>query len=247
MSYSFYSCYAVRTPDPSFNNPHRYNSGAAVNKYGIEALDLLQSVQTNQVKPRLEALHDHIQFSEVNTSLLKNINQYLFAQIYGMAGKIRTNNAWVLPEKFFIPGLAVRHSDPKEINPELKAVLCELKKTDWAKLPKDEQYEKLAILLAKIWIIHPLIVGNTETILGLLDLFCHQKGWNINMTALINLLNRPIISETTEGLCLRDMMVGVWLSLYDEQEAQKDPSYNCEVPGPKKYLIDTLKENVEIK
>ncbi len=128
MEYSFYTRTNPQV-EKAFDE-HRYCNGTLCNNKGIEDATFLNQVESEDVKRRIRTIWENVPKTKLNVALLKRIHKYLFSTIYSWAGNLRDGDATQEFEKFFIPGLSIKHDDPQSIYFDLKSFIKEMKKSD---------------------------------------------------------------------------------------------------------------------
>ena len=194
-------------------------NGTLRNKLCITDPDELEQAETDISFTNLMYLQKDLA-KECDAELLRKINQYLFGDIYEWAGEYRKFP--VSKEEDVLNGDSVRYTLPENIEDELYIVTDDMNNYDWENKNIDEISEKFAYYLAQIWKIHPFREGNTRTVLGFGEIFAKEHGFEMDLSKMINDLERIEDPETGEIIRygLRDKFVLASLDKEDGPEPE---------------------------
>ena len=194
-------------------------NGTLRNKLCITDPDELEQAETDISFTNLMYLQKDLA-KECDAELLRKINQYLFGDIYEWAGEYRKFP--VSKEEDVLNGDSVRYTLPENIEDELYIVTDDMNNYDWENKNIDEISEKFAYYLAQIWKIHPFREGNTRTVLGFAEIFAKEHGFEMDLSKMIDDLERIEDPETGEIIRygLRDKFVLASLDKEDGPEPE---------------------------
>ena len=109
---------------------------------------------------------------------IKKIHKCLFEQIYDWAGENRKIN--IYKEEPILNGLSVEYSYHRNIDADLTNLDNEFKSVNWKSLGHKEVLDKIVVLIAKLWQIHPFREGNTRSVTLFLYFFMKQIGMKVD-------------------------------------------------------------------
>ncbi len=194
-------------------------NGTLKNLLGITDSEELKQAEADMSFTNLMYLQEDLA-KECDAELLKKINQCLFGDIYEWAGEYRKYS--VRKEEDVLNGDSVRYTLPESIEDELYIVTDDMNNYNWKNKNIDEISEKFAYYLAKIWKIHPFREGNTRTVLGFAEIFAKEHGFEMDLSKMIDDLERIEDPETGEikRYGLRDKFVLASLDNEDGPEPE---------------------------
>ena len=195
-------------------DPYVFKSGILKNKLGINDYDELKQAETDVGFVKLLNV-EQVEHEKCDMDLLKGIHKHIFEDIFEWAGKFRTIP--IEKRELIIPGASLQYADPKEINQKLTVILDEMNEYEWESKSIDEITEKFTNYIAKIWRVHPFRDGNTRTTLAFANVFSKEHGFEVDMTTMLDQLQRIKDEETGKVLrwSIRDKFV---LAALDEKD-----------------------------
>ena len=168
-------------------DPYILESGTLKNKLGITNEEELKKAEKDIAFIKLIDINEFSK-NECNGDLLKKIHSHIFEDIYDWAGEYRT--VPIYKEEVVLPGLSLEYEQPNKIEEELNKALQEMNSLDWNNKKIDELSLQLTKSLAKIWRIHPFRDGNTRTVVTFANIFSKIKGFNLDMSSILDDLSR---------------------------------------------------------
>ena len=108
-------------------------------------------------------------------SLLKNIHNHIFGDIYEWAGQYRTIP--LFKEEYVLPRYSIPYTDYKEISSDLKRKIKDLNTIAWQNMQPHEIAPLFARKIALLWRTHPFRDGNTRTMLCFSYLYAKEHGF----------------------------------------------------------------------
>lgn len=154
-------------------DPYLDENGVLKNKFGIKNEEELRSKEIRIVTYKLFKIREENFGKSNNVECLKNINKYLFGDLYEWAGETRKVDM-VKFEKY-LGGASVDYSSPKFIESDIKRAFYKLENIEWNKISDEEKVKKLSSGITELWQAHAFREGNTRTIGVFLDVFTKEK------------------------------------------------------------------------
>ncbi len=229
------------------------DSDVLINKYNIKDKALLDEFEVQKVSVKLLGLS--YDFNKVKATCdikhLKNLNKYLFYELYSWAGTFRTEN-FVKAEKV-LSGYSVQYCDSTRIETELKQLFKEYNAYNWN--DKDKLVAITVEFLTKLWVIHPFREGNTRTCITFL--WQYLKAHNIEMD--VDLLrknphyvrNSLVMASYDEFSYLTNILADALenhaLSIVDEVIADASEKYTIAKEDYKAFKEKYLLKNTDTK
>lgn len=168
-------------------DPYIDENGVLKNKLGITNDEELKEAEKDIAFVKLIGVEE-LEKETVNANLLKDIHKYLFNDIYDWAGEYRT--VPIYKEEVVLPGLSLEYAKPKDIEKRLEQEFENLNSIEWSNKKIDELSLQLTKSLARIWRVHPFRDGNTRTVLTFANVFSKMKGFNLDMSNILDNLSR---------------------------------------------------------
>ena len=168
-------------------DPYIDENGVLKNKLGITNDEELKEAEKDIAFVKLIGVEE-LEKETINANLLKDIHKYLFNDIYDWAGEYRT--VPVYKEEVVLPGLSLEYAQPKDIEKRLEQEFENLNSLEWSDKKIDELSLQLTKSLARIWRVHPFRDGNTRTVLTFANIFSKMKGFNLDMSNILDNLSR---------------------------------------------------------
>lgn len=168
-------------------DPYIDENGVLKNKLGITNDEELKEAEKDIAFVKLIGVEE-LEKETVNANLLKDIHKYLFNDIYDWAGEYRT--VPIYKEEIVLPGLSLEYAQPKDIEKRLEQEFENLNSIEWSNKKIDELSLQLTKSLARIWRVHPFRDGNTRTVLTFANVFSKMKGFNLDMSNILDNLSR---------------------------------------------------------
>lgn len=168
-------------------DPYIDENGVLKNKLGITNDEELKEAEKDIAFVKLIGVEE-LEKETVNANLLKDIHKYLFNDIYDWAGEYRT--VPIYKEEVVLPGLSLEYAQPKDIEKRLEQEFENLNSIEWSNKKIDELSLQLTKSLARIWRVHPFRDGNTRTVLTFANVFSKMKGFNLDMSNILDNLSR---------------------------------------------------------
>lgn len=207
------------------------DSDVLINKYDIKDKKLLDEFEVQKVSVKLLGLS--YDFNRVKPTCdikhLKELNKYLFFELYSWAGKFRTED-FVKAEKV-LSGYSVQYCKSQQIEVELKKLFQTYNEYNWQ--DKENLVTATVDFLTRLWVIHPFREGNTRTCITFL--WQYLKAHNIELD--VDLLrknphyvrNSLVMASYDEfsylTVILADALENSTLSLVDEVVADANEKY----------------------
>lgn len=154
-------------------DPYLDENGVLKNKFGIKNKEELRNKETRIVTYKLFKIREQNFGKSNNVECLKNINKYLFGDLYEWAGETRKVDM-VKFEKY-LGGASVDYSSPKFIESDIKRAFYKLENIEWNKISDKEKVKKLSSGITELWQAHAFREGNTRTIGVFLDIYTREK------------------------------------------------------------------------
>lgn len=146
------------------------------NKFNIMDKEQLEKKEEQLFEKRYkEIIRSKIDIKD-KIEMLKYINKYLFSDIYEFAGSFRTID--IEKEEMVLNGLSMNYSKANLIEVNLLqvfnkySVTTEMKK----KLSLEKLIERICMLTANIWKVHPFRDCNTRTIITFIIKYLEEIG-----------------------------------------------------------------------
>ena len=163
--------------DDLYENRHSIycypNTNILINKLNIKNSKLLQKYEAKITAAKLLSLRQKGIIGNYDVHHIKNIQLYLFEDIYPFAGKFRTEN---------IGKGAFRFAEWQYIESELTKLLENLKSENYlANIGKNELSQKLAYYMAELNVLHPFREGNGRTIREFIRELALKNGYTLNL------------------------------------------------------------------
>ncbi|MCB8564509.1 Fic/DOC family protein [Fusobacterium ulcerans] len=156
-------------------DPYLNENGVLKNKLGINDSEKLEEAEKLIVNYKMLKIDEQDFGKSNNVECLKNINKYLFGDLYEWAGETRKVDM-VKFEKY-LGGASVDYSSPKFIESDIKRAFYKLENTEWNKISDEEKIKKLSLGITELWQAHVFREGNTRTIGVFLDVYgCIESG-----------------------------------------------------------------------
>ena len=168
-------------------DPYIDENGVLKNKLGITNDEELKEAEKDIAFVKLIGVEE-LEKETVNANLLKDIHKYLFNDIYDWAGEYRT--VPIYKEEVVLPGLSLEYAQPKDIEKRLEQEFENLNSLEWSNKKIDELSLQLTKSLARIWRVHPFRDGNTRTVLTFANVFSKMKGFNLDMSNILDNLSK---------------------------------------------------------
>ena len=168
-------------------DPYIDENGVLKNKLGITNDEELKEAEKDIAFVKWIGVEE-LEKETVNANLLKDIHKYLFNDIYDWAGEYRT--VPIYKEEVVLPGLSLEYAQPKDIEKRLEQEFENLNSIEWSNKKIDELSLQLTKSLARIWRVHPFRDGNTRTVLTFANVFSKMKGFNLDMSNILDNLSR---------------------------------------------------------
>ena len=168
-------------------DPYIDENGVLKNKLGITNDEELKEAEKDIAFVKLIGVEE-LEKETVNANLLKDIHKYLFNDIYDWAGEYRT--VPIYKEEVVLPGLSLEYAQPKDIEKRLEQEFENLNSIEWSNKKIDELSLQLTKSLARIRRVHPFRDGNTRTVLTFANVFSKMKGFNLDMSNILDNLSR---------------------------------------------------------
>lgn len=194
-------------------DPYIEKNGILKNKLGITDEKELQKAERDIAFVKLIGI-DELEQKQCDGELFKKIHSHIFGDVYQWAGKFRT--VPIYKEELVIPGLSLEYANPSEIEERLNYELERMTSQDWNNKKIDELSLQLTKSLARIWRVHPFRDGNTRTVLTFANIFSKMKGFNLDMTSILdNLYRKEDENGRVTQYSVRDKFV---LAALDEKD-----------------------------
>ena len=168
-------------------DPYIQENGTLKNKLGINDYDRLNLAEKDITFSKFLNI-DNAFSSKFNIEYLKEINKYIFDDIFDWAGSFRT--VPIYKEEVVIPMLSLNYAEPKNIVKELTKCLNKINSIKWESLSLDEKSKVFTECLAELWLIHPFRDGNTRTVLTFAKQFSMEHDFPMDLGSLLDNLSR---------------------------------------------------------
>ncbi|MFV0395695.1 MAG: Fic/DOC family protein [Coprobacillaceae bacterium] len=154
---------------------------------GTNILKNLANIKDNHLLSQMEADYTGSRLSDLavmkseslfDYDYICSIHHYIFQDVYGWAGNIRTIN--IEKSEPALGGLSIEYSDKSVLKDDINIVLNEMKKNKWKNSSVEEVTHDFSIYLAKLWKIHMFREGNTRTIILFCTHFIEAQGWYVD-------------------------------------------------------------------
>ncbi|EHO77220.1 Fic/DOC family protein [Fusobacterium ulcerans] len=154
-------------------DPYLDENGVLKNKFGIKNKEELKSKEIRIVTYKLFKIREQNFGKSNNIECLKNINKYLFGDLYEWAGETRKID--MIKYEKYLGGASVEYSSQKSIRSDIKRAFSKLENVGWNKISDEEKIKKLSSGITKLWQAHAFQEGNTRTIGVFLDVYAREK------------------------------------------------------------------------
>lgn len=151
-----------------------------INKLGIKDSKKLEQAEYDIVSTKASFIDEYCS-GNFDIEHLKNLNKYLFGDVYEWAGKFRSVPIWK-DEKVFGYMDSVRYSAPEHIEKDLKKIFNYYDSFKWNTLSFNETQDLLIDMLSDIWKVHPFREGNTRSCVSFICLYAESMGVSIDKT-----------------------------------------------------------------
>lgn len=122
------------------------------NKLGIMDLGMLKQAEKDIVTTKIKMVFNKMPYIP-SVLYLIDLHKFLFEDIYGFAGKIRTNV--IYKEEDVLLRDSVKYSMPEDILSDLEKVFNKIKTSDLESASREEFIDFTVNMLVDIWKIHP--------------------------------------------------------------------------------------------
>ncbi|WP_462351336.1 Fic/DOC family protein [Fusobacterium varium] len=212
-------------------DPYLNENGVLKNKLGINDSEKLEEAEKLIINYKMLKIDEQNFGKSNNGECLKNINKYLFGDLYEWAGETRKVDM-VKFEKY-LGGASVDYSSPKFIESDIKRAFYKLENIEWNKISDEEKVKNLSSGITELWQAHAFREGNTRTIGVFLDVFTKEK--NIPM-------DYEVIKENPDYF--RNALV---LATVDETKYIESMIKGCMESGKEKNVQKEKTEEKSIK
>lgn len=154
-------------------DPYLDENGVLKNKFGIKNKEKLRSKEIRIVTYKLFKIREQNFGKSNNIECLKNINKYLFGDLYEWAGETRKID--MIKYEKYLGGTSVEYSSQESIESDIKRVFSKLENVEWNKISDEEKIKKLSSGITELWQAHAFREGNTRTIGVFLDVYTREK------------------------------------------------------------------------
>ncbi|WP_302429754.1 Fic/DOC family protein [Fusobacterium varium] len=154
-------------------DPYLDENGVLKNKFGIKNKEKLRSKEIRIVTYKLFKIREQNFGKSNNIECLKNINKYLFGDLYEWAGETRKID--MIKYEKYLGGASVEYSSQESIESDIKRVFSKLENVEWNKISDEEKIKKLSSGITELWQAHAFREGNTRTIGVFLDVYTREK------------------------------------------------------------------------
>lgn len=154
-------------------DPYLNENGVLKNKFGIKNKEKLRSKEIRIVTYKLFKIREQNFGKSNNIECLKNINKYLFGDLYEWAGETRKID--MIKYEKYLGGTSVEYSSQESIESDIKRVFSKLENVEWNKISDEEKIKKLSSGITELWQAHAFREGNTRTIGVFLDVYTREK------------------------------------------------------------------------
>ena len=200
-------------------DPYILENGTLKNLLGISSYEKLKQAEADITYVKLIDSEKNINATN-NIELFKSIHKHIFEDIFEWAGEFRT--VPIYKREIVIPGVSLEYAKPKDIKRLLNKNMDDLNNINWKDLSIDEISKQFTYYLAKIWRVHPFRDGNTRTTLTFANIFAKQHGFDMDISVMLNELNRVYDPKTNRVVrySVRDKFVLAALDEKDYPEPQ---------------------------
>lgn len=150
------------------------------NILGIQDRKLLDDAEADYVSLRLRELAEIPLEGDYDFAHITKMHKYIFQDLYGWAGKIRTIN--IEKEEPALGGLSIEYSDKAKIRDDLSEALRKMTSRPWMELSLDNKVKCFSEDLAAVWKVHGFREGNTRLTVTFCCQFIEAQGIPINRT-----------------------------------------------------------------
>lgn len=154
-------------------DPYLDENRVLKNKFGIKNKEELRSKEIRIVTYKLFKIREQNFGKSNNIECLKNINKYLFGDLYEWAGETRKID--MIKYEKYLGGASVEYSSQESIESDIKRVFSKLENVEWNKINDEEKIKKLSSGIIELWQAHAFREGNTRTIGVFLDVYTREK------------------------------------------------------------------------
>ncbi|WP_308008582.1 Fic family protein [uncultured Fusobacterium sp.] len=148
-------------------------NGVLKNKFGIKNKEELRSKEIRIATYKIFKIREQDFGKSNNVECLKNINKYLFGELYEWAGETRKID--MIKYEKYLGEASVEYSSQKSIGSDIKRVFSKLENVEWNKISEEEKVKKLSSGITGLWEAHAFCEGNTRTIGVFLDIYKREK------------------------------------------------------------------------
>lgn len=154
-------------------DPYLDENRVLKNKFGIKNKEELRSKEIRIVTYKLFKIREQNFGKSNNIECIKNINKYLFGDLYEWAGETRKID--MIKYEKYLGGASVEYSSQESIKSDIKRVFSKLENVEWNKISDEEKIKKLSSGITELWQVHAFREGNTRTIGVFLDVYTREK------------------------------------------------------------------------
>ena len=154
-------------------DPYLDENRVLKNKFGIKNKEELKSKEIRIVTYKLFKIREQNFGKSNNIERLKNINKYLFGDLYEWAGETRKID--MIKYEKYLGGASVEYSFQKSIENDVKRAFFKLENVEWNKISDEEKVKKLSLGITELWQANAFREGNTRTIGVFLDVYTKEK------------------------------------------------------------------------
>ena len=154
-------------------DPYLDENRVLKNKFGIRNKEEMRSKEIRIVTYKLFKIREQNFGKSNNIECLKNINKYLFGDLYEWAGETRKID--MIKYEKYLGGASVEYSSQKSIGSDIKKTFSKLENVEWDKINDEEKVKKLSLGITELWRAHAFREGNTRTIGVFLDVYTKEK------------------------------------------------------------------------
>ncbi len=200
-------------------NAYTLPNGTLKNLLGITDSDELEKAETDIGYTKLMNVQDKF-VKACDANLLRRINKHILENVFDWAGEYRIYP--VHKKEDLLDGESINYAMPEDIQDELYITTKEMSEYDWKNKSIDEISGKFAFYLAKLWRVHPFREGNTRTILGFAKIFSKEHGFEMDMSQILDNLERVENPNTgdIEKYSIRDVFLLASLDEEDDPEPE---------------------------
>lgn len=154
-------------------DPYLDENRVLKNKFGIKNKEELRSKEIRIVTYKLFKIREQNFGKSNNIECIKNINKYLFGDLYEWAGETRKMD--MIKYEKYLGGASVEYSSQESMGSDIKRVFSKLENVEWNKISDEEKMKKLSSGITELWQVHAFREGNTRTIGVFLDVYTREK------------------------------------------------------------------------